>query len=70
MPKYKYQCINCLIDTDFTFRIDEEHPENHCEKCGYELSRVYNIGAITFKGDGWASKDDKYEISYNQSDNR
>jgi putative FmdB family regulatory protein len=57
MPTYEYQCINCLVSTDFVFAIDEKHPEKFCEKCGYRLSRIYNIGAVTFNGDGWAGKE-------------
>lgn len=69
MPKYEYQCITCSLSREVICAI-QEYKQEVCESCGHLMTRLYKVGAITFKGDGWASKDDKYEISYNQSDNR
>jgi putative FmdB family regulatory protein len=70
MPKYEYQCVTCATSREVVCGIQEKRVEEFCESCGYLMTRLYKVGAVTFKGDGWASKDDKYEISYNQSDNR
>lgn len=70
MPTYEYQCTECSISEKHVYGIKEVHNDHFCNKCGYKMVRTYNIGAVTFNGDGWASKDGKFEISYNQSDNR
>jgi putative FmdB family regulatory protein len=70
MPKYEYECKDCSLSIDVHYGIQEDHLDHFCEGCKKKMTRTYNIGAITFKGNGWASKDGKSEISYNQSDNR
>jgi predicted nucleic acid-binding Zn ribbon protein len=32
-------------------------PDHMCEKCGNRMNQVYNIGAVTFNGSGFYSKD-------------
>lgn len=70
MPTYEYQCSECSLSVKVFYGIEEDHSDHFCETCGYKMIRTFNIGAITFKGNGWAGKDGKSEISYNQSDNR
>lgn len=53
MPRYDYQCPNCL------YASEKEHPSNatllyHCLKCGALLQKIISNVAFHLRGGGWA----------------
>jgi len=69
MPTYDYRCVTCESVVSVTSLIMETPKTPSCLSCMKPMDRVYGGISVTFKGNGWASKDGKSEISYNQSDN-
>jgi putative FmdB family regulatory protein len=57
MPTYQYVCRECETTLSETRSITAPSPTHMCEKCGNKMTQVYNIGAITFNGSGFYSKD-------------
>jgi putative FmdB family regulatory protein len=55
MPVYDYQC-ECGEKRTQTLSITAEEVSIIC-KCGKEMTRVYAVGAITFKGNGFYQTD-------------
>lgn len=54
MPFYDYYCKTC--DT----KIPVSHPINNtpeiiCEKCFTPRTKMFGVGAVVFKGNGWGS---------------
>ena len=57
MPTYQYLCRECETTISEVRGISEPEPTHMCEKCGSKMNKVFNVGAITFKGSGFYSKD-------------
>jgi putative FmdB family regulatory protein len=57
MPTYEYLCRECEVSLTDTRSISDPEPEHICEKCGSKMNKVFNVGAVTFNGSGFYSKD-------------
>jgi putative FmdB family regulatory protein len=57
MPIYEYECSNCKIKDTFVRGINDKDPGYQCKTCNLSLTRVYSLGAVTFNGSGFYSKD-------------
>ncbi len=57
MPTYEYICRECETRLSEVRSISDPEPVHLCEKCGYIMNKIYNLGAVTFKGSGFYSKD-------------
>jgi putative FmdB family regulatory protein len=57
MPSYQFTCIECDDTKDVFFPITEKHQDVVCEKCGNKRIKQFGVGAIAFKGTGWAHKE-------------
>ena len=55
MPVYDYEC-ECGEKRTQTVSITDSEFKAVC-KCGKEMTRVYAVGAITFKGSGFYQTD-------------
>jgi putative FmdB family regulatory protein len=55
MPSYDYQCPECQTEETVVRRLQDKEMKPICE-CGATMTRVFGLGAVTFKGTGWASK--------------
>jgi putative FmdB family regulatory protein len=53
MPTYDYSCKTCGATKIITSPITEALEAQLCAKCKQEMIRLYNIGAVTFKGSGF-----------------
>ena len=51
MPVYDYEC-ECGEKRTQTVSISNTEFTAIC-KCGKEMTKVYGLGAVTFKGNGW-----------------
>jgi putative FmdB family regulatory protein len=57
MPTYEYACRECEISIVEIRSISDPDPGHICDTCGNRMSKVYSIGAVTFNGSGFYSKD-------------
>jgi putative FmdB family regulatory protein len=57
MPSYQYECKKCGSRLTITRSISDEDPGYRCETCKKDMIKVYSIGAVTFNGSGFYSKD-------------
>lgn len=57
MATYEYICKNCETKLTELRSISEPEPTHMCETCGNKMNKVYSIGAVTFNGSGFYSKD-------------
>jgi putative FmdB family regulatory protein len=57
MAMYDYKCSNCNTIIQVKREINEPDPGYKCEACNLDLIRVFSIGAVTFNGSGFYSKD-------------
>ena len=57
MPIYEYECQSCIQKITVSRSINEDDPGYNCDTCKKELTRVYSLGAVTFNGSGFYSKD-------------
>jgi putative FmdB family regulatory protein len=57
MPTYEYACHNCGNLMSAVRSISDSDPGYQCEKCDQKMIRVYSVGAVTFNGSGFYSKD-------------
>ena len=57
MPSYNYKCPQCEAVLTVTRSIMDNDPGYECEACKIAMTRIYSIGAITFNGSGFYSKD-------------
>lgn len=58
MPTYDYVCTSCKNRFD-TVQSFKDAPLETCERCGGQLRRVFHPAAITFKGSGFYSTDNR-----------
>ena len=56
MPQYIYRCAGCSAFRSITHGISED-PEIKCSQCGKLMARRPMTVAVSFKGDGFYSKD-------------
>lgn len=57
MATYQYRCNSCKKDLIVQRGISEKDPGYECKACKIPLTKVYSIGAVTFNGSGFYSKD-------------
>lgn len=57
MPSYNYKCPQCETVLTVVRSIMESDPGYTCDACNIAMNRVYSVGAITFNGSGFYSKD-------------
>jgi putative FmdB family regulatory protein len=57
VPTYQYECKNCDSKLTANRGIFEDDPGYQCGTCKKLMTKVYSIGAITFNGSGFYSKD-------------
>jgi len=57
MPSYNYKCSQCEAVLTVNRSIMESDPGYSCGTCNIAMTRVYSVGAITFNGSGFYSKD-------------
>lgn len=57
-PVYDFECPACKTVRTETVSIHVEEFVAKCA-CGEVMKKVYGVGAVTFKGDGFYSKDSK-----------
>jgi putative FmdB family regulatory protein len=57
MPTYEYACRECDLSFSEVRSISDPEKTHFCESCGNKMNRVFNLGAVTFNGSGFYSKD-------------
>jgi putative FmdB family regulatory protein len=57
MPTYQYTCKNCKTITNVIRSINDPEKIEKCTSCKTILTKVYSVGAVTFNGSGFYSKD-------------
>jgi putative FmdB family regulatory protein len=57
MPTYEYSCIQCDISKEVIKSFDQADSLEVCEKCGYNMTKVYGSFGIQFKGSGFYKTD-------------
>jgi putative FmdB family regulatory protein len=57
MPTYQYECKDCDSKLTVNRGIFEDDPGYQCETCKKLMTKVYSLGAVTFNGSGFYSKD-------------
>ena len=55
MPRYDYSCIECDMTIEMNHGM-QESPLVPCHKCGYDMTKVYSVPGIQFKGGGWGGQ--------------
>lgn len=55
MPEYLYMC-GCGYSERLRHGMTEDIVVD-CKTCGGHMARKPQLGAVTFKGDGWAGKE-------------
>lgn len=53
MPTYDYSCKTCGVTKEITGAVTETLETQICRGCQQEMTRVYAIGAVTFRGSGF-----------------
>jgi putative FmdB family regulatory protein len=57
MPSYEYKCPQCNNKIVVSRGVNDADPGYECDTCKIPLTRVYSLGAVTFNGSGFYSKD-------------
>jgi putative FmdB family regulatory protein len=57
MPTYEYECRECETKISEVRSINDPEPTHTCTKCGNNMKKIFNLGAVTFNGSGFYSKD-------------
>ena len=57
MPTYEYVCRECDTKVSEVRSITDPEPMHMCKECGNKMNKVFNLGAVTFNGSGFYSKD-------------
>ena len=57
MPTYEYTCLDCEASSMVKRGINDKEEDVLCDTCKTVMKRVYSVGAITFNGSGFYSKD-------------
>ena len=53
MPVYEYRCTECDQTASVSASITTDHSVPVCANCTITMVRVFELGAVTFKGTGW-----------------
>jgi len=53
MPTYEYTCRYCSVTKSIVQPITEAVAAQVCAKCDLTMARLYQLGAVTFKGAGF-----------------
>ena len=56
MPTYSYKCKNCGHTFDIQQSISDQ-ALTECPECKGELTKVFGVGSVTFKGSGFYKTD-------------
>ena len=56
MPTYSYKCKNCGHTFDVQQSINDK-ALTECPDCKGELTKVFGVGSVTFKGSGFYKTD-------------
>jgi putative FmdB family regulatory protein len=56
VPIYEFNCSKCEMNTELQSNFKDEVKPPQCNKCGFEMRRVYSAPAAIFKGTGWGGK--------------
>lgn len=56
MPVYDYKCQDCNVTRTITISIKHEDFVMKCD-CGKEMTKVYGVGAVAFRGSGFYTND-------------
>lgn len=66
MPTYQYRCDQCEWEYNEVRSIHESQQVTHCpnEQCTKPLRRIYTVPPIAFKGDGFYSRDQKLQVTF------
>jgi putative FmdB family regulatory protein len=59
MPIYDYKCNTCDLNMSVIRKIDATERTPLCANCVKDLVRVYDAPGVSFKGTGWAGKENK-----------
>lgn len=57
LPTYEYKCPDCKTMLSEIRSINDPEPEHFCQDCGKKMNKKFNLGAVTFNGSGFYSKD-------------
>lgn len=53
MPTYEYRCSTCDTVVEIVHAMLDESTRQ-CERCDSELTKLFSIPKIQYKGSGWA----------------
>ena len=56
MPTYEYSCKECGTYGSVHRTYKEDDGGMRCPKCNIDMTRIYSLVGLVFKGDGWAGK--------------
>jgi putative FmdB family regulatory protein len=57
MATYEYRCEVCSKQIEVQRSIDDKLERSpYCPNCTVPMKRVYSLGGVVFKGNGWGSK--------------
>jgi putative FmdB family regulatory protein len=57
MATYEYRCEVCFKQLEVQRSIDDKLERSpYCPNCTVPMKRVYSLGGVVFKGNGWGSK--------------
>lgn len=59
MPTYEYACIECDFGIEISKPFSDADTSEFCEKCGYQMKKVYGTFGINLKGPGFYSTDNR-----------
>lgn len=57
MPTYEYKCKDCETQVSDVRSINDPEPTINCAVCGKPMTKMFNLGAISFKGSGFYRTD-------------
>lgn len=52
MPIYSFKCLNCYLEIEREFKVNDNH-DVRCSDCQAYMYKQFTAPAIHFKGDGW-----------------
>jgi putative FmdB family regulatory protein len=57
MATYEYRCEVCSKQLEVQRSIDDKLERSpYCPNCTVPMKRVYSLGGVVFKGNGWGSR--------------
>ena len=57
MATYEYRCEVCSQQLEVQRSIDDKLERSpYCPNCTVPMKRIYSLGGVVFKGNGWGSK--------------